>query len=944
MSFLKRLLFSALLVPLQGGPALRAAEFEVLDRFSVDGYTVLRGSADITSGSFAVGGSTFAVKSGKVGIGTAAPEALLHVSSANAASDQDFVKVTTGTSTGSEVFVLKGNGDLSVAGQIKVGNTAAAVCASNTAGTLRWYDGHISVCNGSAWRQLDNQAPPAISALSPDNGPVSGGTPFTITGTGFVPGPEILIEGLTVTNIVVVSVTQITANAPASATGTGAKTIKLTNPDGQNISGSFTYNPLPTLSPVSPNNGRVTGGNAITVTGTNFVSGATVKIDNAAASNVTFISATELHATTPAGSSTGAKDVTVTNPDNGLIVLPGGFTYNPLPTLTSPVSPNNGRSTGGNAITINGSNFVSGAAVTIGGAAATGLSISAGQITGTTPAGAIGSQTVAVTNPDGGYGELAGGFTYNPLPTITEINPASGPQSAVITITGTGFAANPIVTIAGAAVTAIALDSATQIRVLTHTSTTSGAKNVTVTNVDNGAVTKSPGFTYTVTATGGTEADLGLYRIHKFISGGTFTAATGGDVEVLMVGGGGAGGGRHGGGGGGGGVLSMTGVAVTAGTGYPIVIGPGAPINVGRTGSKGANGSNTTAFSETALGGGGGGTYCNTLGLAGGSGGGDGHSGCGAAGGGAKTQGNPASHTGTGYGNAGASNLSGGNEASGGGGAGAAGLPSVAEQYGGAGGAGIQINFDGNNYYWGGGGGGGGWEQSGGNGGIGGGGGGGVGYGSAPSVVGTGGGTAINSGQPGVKIPSPTTSGNPAGGAGGVNTGGGGGGSGQADWNTMNGDGGAGGSGIVLVRYRKPYGPTNSPVWNISNGSYINNDAVAPDGTTTAQKQTLTAATWDLHQTLTTANGVAYTLSVYVKLGTATNYCVVVNNTQAWNTVARKCFTAADGLSSSTWTKISLPFTGPATGGVNLHIGAHSETLTQQTAGTVYTWSWYIAP
>ena len=944
MSFLKRLLFSALLVPLPGGPALRAAEFEVLDRFSVDGYTVLRGSADITSGSFAVGGSTFAVKSGKIGIGTAAPEALLHISSANAASDQDFVKVTTGTAAGSEVFVLKGNGDLSVAGQIKVGNTAAAVCASNTAGTLRWYDGHISVCNGSAWRQLDNQAPPTISALSPDNGPVSGGTPITITGTGFVPGPEILIDGRTVTDIVVVSVTQITANAPASVTGTGAKAVKLTNPDGQNIAGSFTYNPLPTLSPVSPNNGRVTGGNAITVTGTNFVSGATVKIDNAAASNVTFISAAELHATTPAGSSTGAKGVTVTNPDNGFIVLPGGFTYNPLPTLTSPVSPNNGRSTGGNAITINGSNFVSGAAVTIGGAAVTGLSITAGQITATTPAGSVGAQNVTVTNPDGGSAELAGGFSYNPLPTITEISPASGPQSAVITITGTGFAANPVVAIAGATVISIALDSATQIRVLTHTSTTSGAKNVTVTNVDNGAVTKSSGFTYTVSATGGTEADLGLHRIHKFTGGGTFTPATSGDVEVLMVGGGGAGGGRHGGGGGGGGILSMTGVAVTAGTGYPIVIGPGAPTNVGRTGSKGANGSNTTAFSETALGGGGGGTYCDTLGLAGGSGGGDGHSGCGAAGGGAKTQGNPASHTGTGYGNAGASNLSGGNEASGGGGAGAAGLPSVAEQYGGAGGAGIQINFDGNNYYWGGGGGGGGWEQSGGNGGIGGGGGGGVGYGSAPSVVGTGGGSAINTGQPGVKIPNPTTSGNPAGGAGGVNTGGGGGGSGQADWNTMNGDGGAGGSGIVLIRYRKPYGPTNSPVWVISNGSYINNNAAAPDGTTTAQKQTLTAASWDLYQTFTTATGVAYTISAYVKLGTATNYCVVVNNTQAWNSVARKCFTAADGLNASTWTKISLPFTGPATGGVNLHIGAHSETLTQQTAGTIYTWNWYIAP
>ena len=42
-----------------------AAEFEVLDRFSVDGYTMLRGSADITGGSFTVGASTLSYNTGK---------------------------------------------------------------------------------------------------------------------------------------------------------------------------------------------------------------------------------------------------------------------------------------------------------------------------------------------------------------------------------------------------------------------------------------------------------------------------------------------------------------------------------------------------------------------------------------------------------------------------------------------------------------------------------------------------------------------------------------------------------------------------------------------------------------------------------------------------------------------------------------------------------------
>ena len=58
---------------LLAAPVSHAAEFEVLDRFSVDGYSVLRGSADIPGGSFTVGGSTFAVQYGKVGIGMTEP-------------------------------------------------------------------------------------------------------------------------------------------------------------------------------------------------------------------------------------------------------------------------------------------------------------------------------------------------------------------------------------------------------------------------------------------------------------------------------------------------------------------------------------------------------------------------------------------------------------------------------------------------------------------------------------------------------------------------------------------------------------------------------------------------------------------------------------------------------------------------------------------------------
>ena len=757
MSTIKRFLALALLAPFLRAPLLYAAEFEVLDRFSVDGYTVLRGSADITSGSFAVGGSTFAVKNGNIGVGTANPGGKFEVtggSSTMRGSDAQRDIAAFGSATGDFKVVISTVGNvgigttnpvasLEVAGGVKIGTVTA--CSSEIAGTLRWYDGHISVCNGANWRQLDNQPPPTISAISPASGPVTGGTPVTITGTGFVPGPEILIGGVSATAVTVVSVTQITATTPESGTA-GSKTVRLTNPDGQYIAGDFTYNPLPAISPVSPNNGRVTGGNAITITGANFVSGATVKIDNVAASGVAFISAAELHATTPAGSSTGAKDVKVTNPDNGFIVLAGGFTYNPLPTITAPLSPNNGKSAGGNAVTINGSGFVSGAAVTIGGAAVTGLSITAGQITATTPAGSIGAQSVAVTNPDGGSAALAGGFTYNPLPTVTSVSPASAPQGTVVTINGTNFGAGTGVsaTFGGSAASGVTWLSATQLRATTPSSTASGAKAVAVTTSDTGYGELSNGFVYTVYATGGTESASGSYRIHTFTTATTpktFTVNTSGNVEVLVVAGGGGG---DGGGGGGGGLLYNASFAVSA-QAYTLTVGAGgaAPSGSNNTATSGAD----SVFASLTATGGGAGRYSVNA-LAGGSGGGGPSSASGSGGTGISGQGK-AGGSGVLYGGGG------------GGGAAAAGS-SGSSGVGGTGGTGLLYSISGTPAYYSGGGGGG--YSSGGTGGAGGSGGGGSGAsGSAGS------GTA--------------------------NTGGGGGGV----YNSY--PAGAGGSGIVIVRY-----------------------------------------------------------------------------------------------------------------------------------------------
>ena len=82
--------------------------------------------------------------------------------------------------------------------------------------------------------------------------------------------------------------------------------------------------------------------------------------------------------------------------------------------IVSSVSPKSGPITGGTAVTIAGSNFVSGATVSFGGAAAGSVVVvSPTKITASTPPHKQGAVTVAVTNPNGQTGTLSSGFVYH---------------------------------------------------------------------------------------------------------------------------------------------------------------------------------------------------------------------------------------------------------------------------------------------------------------------------------------------------------------------------------------------------------------------------------------------------------------------------------------------------------------------------------------------------
>ena len=260
---------------------------------------------------------------------------------------------------------------------------------TNFTGTgISFPDGIAAGPDGAMWftneanssiGRIQAVVPPVVSGVSPGSGPSSGGTPITITGTGFVSGDTVEIaqgqgagpSAIPATNVTVVSPTQITAT-----TGGGAKPgpfhVFVTENGATSRAGSavFTYT-VPVVSGVSPASGSASGGTAITITGQDFMSGASVQIGQGEgagptaipATNVTVVSPTEITATTGGGAKPGTSHVFVT--ENGVTSRAGSAVFTYTVPVVSGVSPSSGPAAGGTAITITGTGFASGASVQI---------------------------------------------------------------------------------------------------------------------------------------------------------------------------------------------------------------------------------------------------------------------------------------------------------------------------------------------------------------------------------------------------------------------------------------------------------------------------------------------------------------------------------------------------------------------------------------------------
>jgi hypothetical protein len=355
---------------------------------------------------------------------------------------------------------------------------------------------------------------PTVTGIAPSSGPAAGGTPVTLTGTGFVDGATSVTIGtdtVLAEDVTVVSATEISFLTPGDPAGLVEVTV--TTPSGTSGPVGFSYvaPALPTVGGITPGSGPTAGGTPVTLTGTGFVAGTTVVIGGTTvpAADVEVVSDTELTFLTPPGTA-GLAQVTVTTPAG--TSAPVGFTYvAPVvvpvaPTATS-LTPATGPLVGGTTVTVAGTGFVPGqTTVTVGGTPVPSTVLSPTELTLVTPPGLVpGTVEVVVTTVGGTTAPL--GFTYlEPVvvpgaPTADSLTPATGPVGGgtTVTVTGTGFVPGQTTVTVGGVDVPVTVVSPTELTFVTPPGV-AGLVDVVVTTPGGSATL---GFTYLADAPGG---------------------------------------------------------------------------------------------------------------------------------------------------------------------------------------------------------------------------------------------------------------------------------------------------------------------------------------------------------------------------------------------------------------------------------------------------------
>lgn len=155
-----------------------------------------------------------------------------------------------------------------------------------------------------------------ISSLSPNSGPVTGGTSVYVTGQNFDPNLTVTVDGMQVPIDTYFDSTRFKIKMP-SASAVGPVDIVVTNPSGQSATATYTYVeppslPVPTLTKLSTTSGPVSGGTYVYIDGTNLEQ-VKISFGGVVVSPTTILSPTKIKVRVPAASGPGIVDVKAIN-------------------------------------------------------------------------------------------------------------------------------------------------------------------------------------------------------------------------------------------------------------------------------------------------------------------------------------------------------------------------------------------------------------------------------------------------------------------------------------------------------------------------------------------------------------------------------------------------------------------------------------------------------
>jgi hypothetical protein len=366
---------------------------------------------------------------------------------------------------------------------------------------------------------------PVVQSISPQSGPIAGGTAIIISGQNFAAPIYVDFDGQHVTPIVNTP-SQLTVTSPSHAAGvvhlfvtTSAGTSSPTAAD------NFTYLKPPAISLVSPNVGPTSGGTAVTITGTNLSGVTEVRFGSTSVAPV-LATASSVLTYSPAHSA-GTVDVRVRN-SGGLSDTSAAarFTYSPSGPVVTAVSPSSGTTAGGTLVSISGANLLGASSVTFGNVVVAPSSVTDSLVQVVAPAHVSGLVHLRVTTPLGTSPSTIGDdFTYTVgIPTVLGISPRAGPVEGgtLITLTGTGFTGTTSVQF-GSAFVAPATVSEGQVTVIAP-SHAAGVVHLLVTNAfGTSAETSLDDYTYGL----GYPTVTSVAPKSGPITGGTFITITG---------------------------------------------------------------------------------------------------------------------------------------------------------------------------------------------------------------------------------------------------------------------------------------------------------------------------------------------------------------------------------------------------------------------------------